>query len=435
MKNNLKYFLLLNTFGIYLNAEVLVFSKAYELALKNAHAIKASIYQVESTKERVIQEESQLYPQINLSGYYKKSNNSYPDATRQNLEQGLFNYGVSVKQSIYNAPLYERIDIEKSKSKLLQIGIELEKELLAQSVFQAYLEILKSNNKIKLYETYMEYSLSKLDELEKKYEMFMVSKMDLLEMQVEFKSAQIDLAKEKKLLQVNTLKLKQLIGETEYRLPIIDSDKDIINNINEMKLLVLSKTDLSKNLNLLQSKLELKISKSEIQSAYKEHYPKFDLEASMNVYDTDNPDVQAPYKDTKNVMLMLNVPIYSGGAISSRVRERELVSKSTNEEFLNKYKEIEVEYNQYLALFEASIESVSMYKDAYESSLLYVNSIEQGYANGLKSIIDLNDAKNKQYEVKYKYIENIYEMVDSYIGLLIVTNNFENLELLDNLIE
>jgi len=131
----------------------------------------------------------------------------------------------------------------------------------------------------------------------------------------------------------------------------------------------------------------------------------------------------------------LNVPIYSGGRISSRVRELESQSLAASEELMDTQKEIQVKYDEYLALFEASVESVTMYKDAFESATIYVDAIEQGYNHGLKSIIDVNDAKNKQFEVKYKYIENIYEMVDSYIGLLITTNNFENIGLLDKLVE
>lgn len=438
MKNSVKYiffFLFVSFGGASLQAEILIFSKAYELALKNAHSIKASAYQVESTKERVVQAESQLYPQINLSGYYKKSENTYYEAGRDNLKQGLYNYGLSLKQSVYNPSIYANIDVETSKNKLYKIGIELEKEELAQTVFKAYLEVLKSNNKIKLYEAYLEYAKSKLDELNTKYDMYMVSKMDLLEMQVEYKSAQIDLSKERKILQVYTLKLEQLIGDFEYELPIIDTNKYIIDSIEAMKLSVLNKEDFSQNLVLLQSKLELKIAKDEIKSASTGHYPKVDLEGSIYAYDTDNVDVQAPYKETRSVMLVFNLPIYSGGSVSSRVTEKELVSKAVNEELLNTYKDIKVQYDESVALFEASVESVSMYKEAHESALLYVDSIEQGYENGLKSVIDLNDAKNKQYEVKYKYIENIYEMVDSYISLLMITNNFQSLDLLDGIVK
>lgn len=98
-------------------------------------------------------------------------------------------------------------------------------------------------------------------------------------------------------------------------------------------------------------------------------------------------------------------------------------------------KQVQVQYNEYLVSFNSSAESVSMYKNAVESAELYVKSVEQGYEHGLKSIIDLNEANTKLYDVKYKYLDNIHGMVDSYIGLLIVSNNFENIGLLDKIVE
>jgi len=421
-----------------LSAETLVFSNAYQLALENAHSLKAFVFKTEGAKERIEQAQSALYPQVNLSAYYKKSQYNYNknySANSDTINQGLINYSLSVKQSIYNADTYSKITMERSRAELNELSVELEKEELAQTVFKVYLDLLKTHNKIDLYKAYLKYSKSRLDELNKKYEMYMVSKMDLLEMRVEYQSAQIDLKREKKLLTVHELRLKQLIGDIDYELPLIDSTKSVVDSISSMKLSVLDKDDFSSNLQLLQARLSLRLSKEEITNSFDAHYPRLDLDASYAGYETDDPTSDSLYKDVKSIMLVLNIPIYSGGRTSSRVRELELNSNAANEELINTDKEIRVKYDEYMALFDASAESVSMYKDAFESATLYVDAIEQGYAHGLKSIIDLNDAKNKQYEVKYKYIENIYEMVDSYIGLLIVTNNFENIELLDKLVE
>lgn len=436
--NSLKLALLSILTVSYLNAEVLVFSKAYELALENAHSIKASVFQSEGAKERIDQAQSSLYPQINLSAYYKKSEYNYNEnynASGDTIDQGLINYSLSIKQSIYNAEIYSKVAMEKSRSKLNELGVELEKEELAQNVFKVYLDLLKTHNRIDLYNAYLEYSKSKLDELTKKYEMYMANKMDLLQMKVEYQSAQIDLRKEKKLLTVYELKLKQLIGDAEFEFPVIDSNQLLLTSIEDLKLSVIDKTDFSSNLQLLQAQLALKLSREDMENSFDAHYPRLDLEASIAGYDTDDPTSDSLYKDVKNIMLVLNVPIYSGGRISSRVRELESQSLAASEELMDTQKEIQVKYDEYLALFEASVESVTMYKDAFESATIYVDAIEQGYNHGLKSIIDVNDAKNKQFEVKYKYIENIYEMVDSYIGLLITTNNFENIGLLDKLVE
>jgi outer membrane protein len=202
-----------------------------------------------------------------------------------------------------------------------------------------------------------------------------------------------------------------------------------------MKESILESTDFSNNLEILQASIAVKIAQLETTNAFDAHYPTLDLEASLTGYDTDDPTTDSLYRDISSVMLKLNIPIYSGGATSSRVREKRLMTQSSTEDLLDIQKKVQVKYDEYMARLEASIESVSMYKSAYESALLYVDSIEKGYNHGLKSIIDLNDAKNKQYEVTYKYIENIYEMVDSYIGLLIITNDFKNIDLLDKLVE
>ena len=421
-----------------LNAYVLNFSKAYELALENTHSIKASIFKTEASKERLFQEKAKLYPQINVSAYYKKSQYNYNEnysANSDTINQGLINYSLSIKQSLYNAQTYSKISLEKSRSELYSVGVELEKEELAQNVFKVYLEILKTNNKIELYKSYLEYSRLKLDELTKRYEMHLANKMDLLEMKIDYKSAKIDLKKEKKLLILNNLKLKQLIGDYDYKVPMIKIGNDILETIENMRLSVIDKKDFSSNLELLQAKLALKLSKKDVQNSFDAHYPRLDLDINVAGYDTDDPTSDSLYSDTRSAMLILNIPIYSGGSVSARVRELELTSSAANEDLLDTQKNIQVKYDESLALFESAAESVSMYEDALESAVLYVDSVEQGYAHGLKSSIDLSDAKNKLYEVKYKYIENIYEMVDSYIGLLIVTNNFENIGLLDKLIK
>jgi len=437
-KMGIRLLLLLSLFTSYASAEVLLFSKAYELALLNANAIKSSVYQAEASKEKINQEYSKLYPQINFSARYSKSdyaeNKNFRGSTNH-IRQGLMNSTLSLQQSIYNADTYSRIAMETSRSKLYEIDTDLKKEELAQNVFKVYLDLLKSHNKIKLFESYLAYNKSRLDVLTKKYDMHLANKMDLLQMRVEYSSSLIDLKKEKKLLKVNQLRLDQLIGDVEYELPTLDSNKQISDNIELMRTLFVNQGhSFEKNLKVLQAQVSLKLAKEQVTNSFDAHLPRLDLQASASKYKTDDPTSDSAYSDVDQVALVLNIPIYSGGSVSSSVASSELLSKARNEDLLNTKKEAKVEYNEKLAFFDASSESVTMYKDAVASAELYVDAIEQGYNHGLKSIVDLNEAKNKLYEVKYKYVDNMYGMIDSYIALLRVTNNFESLSLLDELV-
>ena len=416
------------------NAEVLNFSRAYGLALENANHIRSSIYVSEAEKEKIKQEESQLYPQINFSTSYKKSELE-ANPTGNITRQGLITYSLSARQSIYNPETYTRIDMQESRSKYSGIKVEFEKEELAQKLFKTYLDILKSQNKIRLLESYLEYNRSKLEGLTKKFDMDLSNKMDLLQMRVEYNSAQIELDKENKLFHVYDLKFKQYIGDIAYELPKIESDKLILETIKEMKAQVAGKSDLEKSLKVKQAAAAVEISNSELENAKTGHLPKVTFDAAYSLYDTDTPTVDAPYDNTKYAMLSLNMPIYGGGYVSSKIDSSKLMRKAAGEDLENAKKDVLVQHDEYLAIFEASSESVGMYKNALESAELYLQAINQGYDYGLKSIIDLNDAKNKLNEVKYKYVENMHEMVNSYIGLLMVTNNFKELNLLDKLVE
>jgi len=432
-----KYLLTLLAFGVSLssaNAEVLNFSRAYGLALENANHIKSSVYVSEAEKEKINQEESQLYPQINLSTSYKKT--EYESNPSKNMtRQGLITYSLTARQSLYNPEVNSRIDMQESRSKYSDIKVEFQKEELAQKLFKTYLDILKSQNKIGLLESYLEYNRSKLEGLTKKFDMNLSNKMDLFQMRVEYDSAEIELEKEKKLFQVYDLKFKQYIGDTAYELPKIESDKLILETIKEMRAQVLGSGDLDKSLKVKQAEAAVEISASELENAKAGHLPKLTFDAAYSKYDTDTPTVDAPYNTTKYAMINLNIPIYGGGYVSSKVDSSKLMIKAAGEDLENAKKEVHVQYDEYMALFEASSESVWMYKKALESAELYLQAISQGYEYGLKSIIDLNDAKNKLNEVKYKYVENMYELVNSYIGLLMVTHNFKELNLLDKLVE
>lgn len=419
-----------------LHAEPLTFSSAYDLALKNSNAIKSNVYMSEADEEKINQEKSHLYPKIDLSGYYKKSeyvsNPGSSGGDKRTTRQGLYNYSVSLQQSIYDASIYSRINTQKARSEYSKSGVELKKEELAHEVFSSYLNLLKSRNRIKLNESYILFNEAKLKELTKKYELHLINKMDLLEVQVDYDSAKIDLNRERKLYDVYDLKLKQLIGTVEYELPFIDTDKPVLDMINIMKETV--GTD-KKSLKIKQAQIAVDISEGEVDIASDGHLPTLSLRGSYAKYETDDPNIEAAYDSTKYIMLNIDIPIYTGGYTSSRIATTELMYKAAQEDLIDIQKKVKVEYDESLALFETSAESIVMYKNALKSSELFVESIDQGYKYGLKSITDLQDAKVKYYEVRYKYIENIYDLVDSYIRLLIVTNNFDNIDILDRLVE
>jgi len=424
MKSNiLLIFFALCTF---LRAENLTISEAYNLALENSKHIKSSSYQLEASKEQLTQIETNLYPQLYLSGNYGK---------KQYGTSGFGNsrgYTLSLQQSIYNPDTLNKIDIEKSRIQISKSEFQLQKQELSQVVLQLYIEILKSKNKIKLYDSYRSSQADKLRLVEKKYEMRLSNKMDLLQGKVNYHFSEIDMLKEKKMLKLNRLRLKHLIGRESVTLPSTDFHPIDISTLQQMEDSVnIDKNSLS-NLKIEQAQEAVHLSQQEIDAASDGHLPTISLSAQYSKIVADKS--VSSLENTKSIMLQLQIPIYRGGKTESKIASAKLAYSSKQEELLQVQDDINEEYEERLLLFNTSVHSLILYQEALKSANLYMDAIQQGLDNGLKSIIQLNDAKDKLYNVKSKYNENIYDMISSYIRLLVLTNNLENLNIVDKIL-
>ncbi|MEA3383708.1 MAG: TolC family protein [Campylobacterota bacterium] len=437
MKSNKILFIFLNVsllFG-YLNAELLTISKAYELALQNSSMMKSSNYQLQANKKSVEQVKAELYPQINGSITHKKTDfeiNKEAFALDKKYSETSTDFMVSLSQSIYNPQTYARLNVEKTRVKLYELSSQIEKQELAKAVLKAYLDVLKSKNKISLLDSYMRYGQYKLESIEKKFNINLANKMDFLQAKVEFNSSKLELSKEKSLYKVYKLKLSNLIGLKDIELPSLDASKLSNTVVQNIYSKVNDRSDFKTNLEVQQALFAVEISKYDIKNSKSGHYPKLNFDAIYTKYDSD--DETTDYENTKKMMLSLKIPIYQGGYVNSKVEASKLNLKAASEDLIQIQDEIQSRYDELMALFGTSVESVNLYKETLESTKLYLDSVELGYQNGLKSVVDLYDAKNKVFEVEYKYIENMYGMMDSYIGLLMVTNNFEELKLLDQIL-
>ena len=436
MKNSTKFILSLLLSSNFLNANALTFTEAYTLALVNANSIKSSEYLAKSDKEKINQEEAQLYPQLRLNASYKLSNYQYHKdypSLNNHIRQNQFNANITLKQALYVPETYSRIDIQESKSTYSEVTVKLEKERLALNVFATYLDVLKSRSKIELLHSYLTSSKIKYTKVKKQFEKNLSNKMDFLKFEVELNNAKIELSKEEKFLDAYKLKFEQFIGKEKYELAKLKgSESSIIDMLDQMRFKIMGTL---RSLKVEQAKVAANISQNNIQSAKSAHLPSVTFDASFSKYEMNEPDVTTPYSHIEYAMINVNLPIYTGGYTSSKIASTKLEYKAALEELKRVEKETTIEYNHNLALFNASIESVTLYKDSLASTELYVKSIEEGYKYGLKSVIDLTEAKSKFYEVKYKYVENIYEMVTSYINLIMITHNFDGISLLDELIK
>ncbi len=434
MKNKLLNSIVILSIGVGLYASPLSISKAYQLSLENSNDIASSNYQVQATKEDINQIKSNLYPQISSSISY--SNTDYEiNHLQRRVDYGIneksTDYSISLNQTIYNKEIYSKLNSQRIRAQLSNIKLQIQKQDLSKQLLKIYLDILQTKNKIELYNVILQYSKNKADAINKQYKMNLSNKMDLLQAKVDLNSAKITLANQKKSFTINRLKLQHLISKDNFELPSIDFVK-----INKMKIAklkaIIQASDISTNLNIQEAKTTIALTKADIDIAKSGYYPNLSFNASYTRYDSDA--ITTDYEHTTRYNIALKIPIYSGGYTKSKIKSSRLKFKAAKEDLKTIQKDIKIQYDDFMAKFENAVDSLDMYQESLTSANLYVESVSLGVQNGLKSRIDLDDAKSKLFDIKYKYSQNIYDMLNAYVGILIITNNLDKLKLIDEII-
>ncbi|NLO16624.1 MAG: TolC family protein [Arcobacter butzleri] len=438
MKSRSLLFVLISILLQNLYSQTLTPSQAYELSLQNSDKIQSLDYQLKANKESINQAKSRLYPTVMYQTSYQQSNydiNSKVSSVEdERIKQKLKEHSISLNQPIFDVELSSQVDVEESRYKTISAEVELKKQEHARDVLKAYMDLFESINSIHLYESYLEFTNHKMDLISEKYNMNLATKMDLLESKVEYQNALINLDKEKELYEVNKKHLKYYIGDIDVEPVAFKTSNQITLEVEELKKEIDSIDDVNSSLKVQQAQNLLKMYKDEVRNSMSLHLPKINLSAIHTKYDIDNPTADSTYDKKQQFMISLRMPLFQGGYSTSRVAASKLNVKAANKELLDVKKEVAVDYEKLVTVFNTSANSIKLYQEAIKSAKLYATSIEEGFDYGLKSIIDVYEANYKVFELEEKYIKNIYNLMDSYLGLIILTNNFDKLYLVDNIL-
>jgi len=180
---------------------------------------------------------------------------------------------------------------------------------------------------------------------------------------------------------------------------------------------------LTQNLQLVSSRLGEEVARHEISFRRTGHYPTIDLvagrsynesvgetqfEASPTVFPADSD------RTADTIALQFNLPIFSGGRTSSRVREAVYLHRASMEQLQRVSRETErATRDAYLGVL-SEISRVKALKQAVASSRTALEATQAGFDVGTRTIVDvlisqrqLYTAITNYYRSRYAYIGNV----------------------------
>ena len=174
------------------------------------------------------------------------------------------------------------------------------------------------------------------------------------------------------------------------------------------------------NLNVQIQQDTVKYSEQEIEREKAGHLPTLDAVASLSEsYSTGSPSVFGTGNDLKtgSIGLQLQIPLYQGGATSSRIRQAVLNKQKALDDIEIVRRQTELETQRAYLNLSTTIAQVKAYEQALISSQSQVDSTKLGYEVGVRTSVDVLNAQQQLFSAKrdllqarYNYLVNIIRL-------------------------
>lgn len=388
----------------------------YHQAQDKDPQLQQAIAERNAAFERINEADAAKLPQISLSasaGYLKSNRND-------SLTSQTAGTGINLSQAIFRQSIWLNSDITNKQALASDVALNLQKQTLIYNTAQAYFSVLATQDALE-YATANEKALQRqLDETQQRFDVGMTAITDVQEAK-----AAHDLAVANTIIAQNTLansfeSLRQLTG-TEHRfLDVLNTERFSTTplQLSSEQWLELAK---DQNLSLNQVRINKDIAKQSIDLAKAGHLPTLDLRLGATSDYTDyKQNTTGRVDGTLNegtIGLQLMLPLYSGGATSSQVKQAQYNYVAASENMERIYRGVQADlFRNYNNVF-ASIGTVKAYQQSVISAESALTATEAGYQVGTRTIVDvlaatsnLYSAKQRLSDARFNYILNTLQL-------------------------
>ncbi|PPC78760.1 transporter [Pokkaliibacter plantistimulans] len=389
-----------------LSAQAESLIEVYEMALKQDPQLRSAEAERQASAEIIPQRKADLLPNIN--GTAGIGNADYDRAGDFDFK----NYELSLTQPLFNRSSWYALKQGKIEDQAAAIKLEIARQDLISRVITAYIEVLRSKSQLSATEAEEAAIKRRLEQAQAQYDVGLVAVTDVEEAKASYQRAQVariqaanavDTSLEALerltntvVTQVNDLKKSYSITDTDY-LSLDDGvDKSIRNNLN------IAYADT----NYRAAKMGVTISESG-------HYPTVGLNLSHG-YTKNESTIDGDYN---KISLSVSVPLYSGGAVSSKVRQAYATANQYEADYDDALREIRQQTRTLLRNLQTNVATVTAQDLTIKASDTALKATEAGYEVGTRNVVDVLDAEQNLYQSIRDYANARYDYVANQVKL------------------
>jgi outer membrane protein len=404
-----------------LQAQPLSLMDVYQQAL--AHdATLASALSANRAAQEIIEQGKALYrPTVNFNADTNtlQSNIHYlgtPGNNKSSFDN--YRYGVDARQPIFRKQ--NLIQIEQAATQVSQADkqLNLAQQALMLRTTQAYFDVLMAQDKIELIGAQKAAIASQLAQAQANFDLGSATITDANEAQ-----ARYDLTLAQEIAALNEFAIAKhavqaITGQLPQRLASVKPQ--LKPNELGQSMATWQELALMNNLNIQIQQDAAKLAEQDIARNQAGHLPTLDAVAS---YTDSYANGSVSRFGTGNELqvgsigLQLQIPLYEGGATSSRVRQAVLNKQKAQDDLDLVRRQTELDTQRAYLNLSSSIAQLKALDQAVISSQSQLDATQLGYQVGVRTSVDVLNAQQQLYSAKrdalqarYNYLSNIIRL-------------------------
>lgn len=404
----------LSCFSSMIQAENLI--QVYKQARESNPDLRKSAAERNAAFEKINESRSPLLPQLGLNAGYNHSHGErYSNGVNKNSTSG----SLALTQTIFDMSKWRVLTLQEKQADIQDVTFQTAEQTLMLNTATAYFQVLRAIDALSYTEAQKQAVYRQLDQTTQRFNVGLVAITDVQNARANFDNVMASEVTARNNLDNALESLRQVTGTYYPELASLNIKRFSTKspqNVND-----LLKEAEKRNLALLAARLSQDLAREQIKSAQTGYMPVINLTASSSISNTKydgQKTIKNPQYDNVNdgqnaVGVSLNLPLYSGGATNSQVKQAQYNFVSASEQLESAHRNVVQTVRSSFNNISASASSVEAYKQVVVSAQSSLDAMEAGYQVGTRTIVDvltatttLYDAKQQLSGARYDYLIN-----------------------------
>ena len=411
----------------------------YELALQNDAQLKAEEAQYLARKETENLSRAALLPQVSSSYSYRERDADNKGEARDFTQPGfpvyralsttdttIDGYVLSLNQALFNLPAWFSFKSGKEISKEAEATFAANQQNLIVRVVEAYLLVLRAQDNLTASRAQERAFERQLEQSQQRFEVGLIAITDVYEAQAAFDLSRVNRIVDENNVQVALERLSVLTGQEPGTLNVLKEDLPL-NLPDPIDRAAWVDFSLQNNFNLQAARHQEEAARQNAMANRMEHAPKvsggyeyqnFDTSGSLDVKPDTGFNTSPDGNLEENVLqLRVDLPLYSGGAISAKRRQTAQEYNAARENLINLTRNTVTATRSLHMTVISDVSRVEARKQSIVSSQSAVDATQAGYEVGTRNVVDVLNAQNTLFIAQRDYFNSRYDYIVNMLRL------------------